>query len=115
MAIRRVSEDDYESFLLEKEFAVVLFDAPWDVGPGASIRPPFEAAAEAFSSRVNFGEVNCDEFDRVKSVPIVNVPTVAYYKGGRLIAAPVGASQDVTARTRAMLEGKRIGRKDGWG
>ena len=80
------------------------------------IDPPlFEEAAEALSSRVNFGEVNTDEFIRVKSIPIANVPTVAYYKDGQLIAALVGAQQDVTARTQAMLDGKRIGRKDGWG
>ena len=58
MEIRRVSEDDYESFLREKEYAVVLFDAPWDLGPGALIRPLFEKAAGAFGGRVNFGEVN---------------------------------------------------------
>ena len=115
MEIRRVSEDDYESFLREKEYAVVLFDAPWDLGPGALIRPLFEKAAGAFGGRVNFGEVNTDEFMRVRSIPVLNVPTVAYYNAGQLIAALVGAQQDVTARTQAMLDGKRIGRKDGWG
>ena len=55
MEIRRISEDEFESFLREKEYAVVLFDAPWDVGPGALIRPLFEKAAAALSNRVNFG------------------------------------------------------------
>jgi thioredoxin 1 len=115
MEIHRVSEDEYESFLREKEYAVVLFDAPWDVGPGALIRPRFEKAAKAFHGRVNFGEVNCDELVRVaRSIRLANVPTVAYYKDGQLLAALVSAQQDVTARTRAMLDGKRIGRRDGW-
>ena len=35
MEIRRVSEDEYESFLREKAYTVILFDAPWDIGPGA--------------------------------------------------------------------------------
>jgi len=110
-----VSEEAYELFLRQKEFAVILFDAPWDVGPGAMIRPRFEKAARAFSDRVNFGEVNFDELDRVvKSVGLANVPTVAYYKDGRLIAALVSATQDVTARTQALLDGKHIGRNDGW-
>ena len=116
MEIRSVSEDEYESFLREKEYTVVLFDAPWDVGPGALIRPPFEKAARAFGGRVNFGEVNTDEFTRVpKSISVANVPTVAYFRGGQLVAAMVGAQQDVAARTQAMMDGKRIGRKDGLG
>jgi thioredoxin 1 len=115
MEIRGVSEDEYESFLREKEYAVVLFDAAWDVGPGLAIRPRFERAAREFADRVNFGVIDCDEQVRVAiSTAVVNVPTVAYYKGGRLIATLVGGVQDVTARTRAMLDGKRIGHNDGW-
>ncbi len=115
MEIRRVSDEGYESFLREKEYAVILFDATGDVGPGLLIRPRFERAARAFADRVNFGEVDCDEQSRVvTSIPVLNVPTVAYYKGGRLIAALVSAVQDVNARTGAMLDGKRIGRGDGW-
>lgn len=113
--IRRVSEGEYESFLREKEYAVVLFDEPWDDGPGAMIRPRFEEAAKAFNARVSFGEVNCDEFARVaRSIQLANVPTVAYYEGSRSIVALIGGRQDVTARPRAMLDGKRIGSKDGW-
>ena len=115
MEICRISENEFEPFLQEKEYTVVLFDAPWDVGPGAIIRPLFEKAAGALNSQVNFGEVNCDEFSRVKSIPILNVPTVAYYKGRQLIAALIGAQQDVTRRTQAMLDGEQIGRNDGWG
>lgn len=115
MEIRNLSDDEYESFLLEKEYAVVLFDAPWDVGGGAAIRPRFERAASAFADRVNFGEVNCDEQIRVPgTIKIVNVPTVAYYKGGVLVAALIGYAQDVTGRTEAMLNGRRIGYKDRW-
>jgi len=115
MEIRRVSDDEYESFLQETEYAVILFDAPWDVGPGALIRPRFEKAARAFHGRVNFGEVDCDGAARAaRSLGLANVPTVAYYKGGRLLAALVGARQNVAARTRAILDGRRIGRRDGW-
>ncbi len=115
MEIRSVSEVGYESFLREKEYAVILFDASWDVGPGAMIRPRFERAAQAFTDRVNFGEANCDELVRLATlIRLENVPAVAYYKVGRLIAVLIGGLQDVTARTRAMLEGRRIGRNDGW-
>lgn len=114
MAARKLSDDEYESFLSEKKFAVILFDAPWDVGPGAEIRPRFEKAVALFGERVNFGEINVDESARVaKSIPIVSIPNVAYFKNGRLIAALVGENQDVAARTQAVLDGAPIGRGDG--
>jgi thioredoxin-like negative regulator of GroEL len=115
MEIRKVSGDDYETFLRERQYAVVLFGAPWDVGPGAMIRPRFEKAARIFTDRVNFGEVNCDEFVRVAtSLRLANVPGMAYYKNGQPIAVLIGGLQDVAARTQALLNGQRIGPDDGW-
>ena len=110
----KLSENNYESFLRRMEYTVVLLDASWDVGPGGVIRPRFEEAARAFDGRVGFGEVNCDECVFVaRSVGIVSVPTVAYYKGGQLIVALVGSNQNIIARTQAMMDGMWIGRKDG--
>jgi thioredoxin 1 len=114
MAIRRISRDQFGLFLRKSAYAVVLFDAPWDVGPGSLIRPRFEEAARAFDGRVRFGEVDCDELaDVAKAIGLSNVPAVWYYEGGRLIAALVGVQQGVVARPRAMLGGGPIGRNDG--
>ena len=69
----------------------------------------------AFAEWVNFGEVDCDEEPSLAtSIPVLNVPTVAYYCGGRLFAAQISATQNVAARTQAMLDGIRIGQADGW-
>ncbi|OJW07439.1 MAG: hypothetical protein BGO49_26090 [Planctomycetales bacterium 71-10] len=112
MAIHEVSTAEYDSFLRERDYAVILYDAPWDVGPGALIRPLFEEAAAALGGRVNFGAVDVDVFGPEAGLPVANVPTVGYFKGGRLVAALIGP-QDVAARTRAMLEGKHLGYRDG--
>jgi hypothetical protein len=86
VAIRRISGDEFGPFLRERAYAVVLFDAPWDVGPGSLIRSRFEEAARAFDGRVQFGEVDCDELaDVAKAIGLLNVPAVGYFDGGRLI------------------------------
>jgi hypothetical protein len=42
-----------------------------------------------------------------------NVPLVAYYRDGRLVAALIGADQDVKARLERVLWGEPIGYNDG--
>jgi len=107
MTIPWVTDDNFDAFFLAKTYSVLLFDAPWDVGPGAQIRPRFESAAQTWGGSVNFGRVDCDAQPRlVRSIPICNVPTVAYYKRARLVAALVSASQDVSARVGALIEGR---------
>jgi len=112
--IRRVSGQEYEAFLAERIWAVVLFDAPWDIGPGAMIRPRFERAQRAFGKQASFAQVNCDEeHDLARTLGLLNLPTVAYYRSGVLVAALIGAQQDVRARTSALIYEEPLGRQDG--
>ncbi|MDR3620979.1 MAG: protein disulfide isomerase family protein [Paludisphaera borealis] len=111
MAIRAISADEFESFLRESEYAVVLFDASWNAASKEEFRPRFEAASETYADRVVFGEIDCDDSVEIaRSVPIVNLPTVAYYRRGGLIAALVGY-QNVTSLAQALIEGKPIRRE----
>jgi len=110
VAILRVTAESYSRFLIAKPYAVILFDAAWDVGPGAEIRRSFESAAAAIAEHANFGEVNVDdELCLARQIPIINVPTVAYYRDGQLIKALIGANQDVAGRLSALIDGCEIG------
>lgn len=109
MEIPRLTEDVYECFVREWGHAVILFDAPWDVGPGRTMRPLFLEAARTYGDRVGFGEVNVDEFvRRPGGVAIANVPVVVYYRRGKVVAEMVGAGQDVSGWTQALLDGEPI-------
>jgi thioredoxin 1 len=115
MVIANITTDTYQSFINDKPYAIILFDAPWDVGPGAMIRPSFEATAVKFADRINFGEINVDESQEIaRQVHILNVPTVAYYKNGQLIKALIGAYQDIEGRLSALMDGGEIGYDDGY-
>jgi thioredoxin-like negative regulator of GroEL len=109
---------DFQSFIEAKKAAVVPFDAEWDVACRSVLRRRMRMleAEELLADQVNFGEVDCDtNLDLAESIPIPNVPSVVYYRNGELIAALVGAEQNVRARVERVLRGESIGYKDGLG
>jgi thioredoxin-like negative regulator of GroEL len=72
------------------------------------------ATAKEFPTGVNFGEVDCDaDGELAKSIPVLNVPLVAYYRRGQLVAALIGNEQNVLERLRRMMRDESIGYKDG--
>jgi thioredoxin-like negative regulator of GroEL len=69
-----------------------------------------EEAERALAERVNFGEVDCDRAPELaKALPVRNVPSVAYYREGKLIATLIGAGQDVKGCLERVLRGEPIG------
>jgi hypothetical protein len=58
----------------------------------------------------NFGEMDCGSNRAVaKSIPVPIAPLAAYYRYGGLIAALVGAQQNIRARMEQTLRGESIG------
>jgi thioredoxin 1 len=109
-----LSEADIESFVAENSVAAIHFDAVWDVSGLASIQPKLEEAESVFGGQVAFGFVDCDTSPELaKAIPILNVPTVAYYRNGKIVAALIGAQQNVLLRLQHLLRGEEVGYKDG--
>jgi thioredoxin-like negative regulator of GroEL len=97
-----LTQADIASFLAEKPVAAIHFDANWDGKYRAVTRSAMADAEQVLAECVNFGEIDCDsEPELAKSIPILNVPSVAYYRDGRLVGALIGANQNV----RLLLEG----------
>jgi len=111
--IRKLNSEQYTSFLAEKSVAAVHFDAEWD-GYRKGVRASMIEAQEAFGDQVSFGEIDTDSnWELSRSIPVLNVPLVAYYRDGKLLAALIGADQNVRARVERVLNGQPIGYKDG--
>jgi thioredoxin-like negative regulator of GroEL len=71
-------------------------------------------AEEALPEQVNFGEIDCDSCPELaKAIPVRNVPLVAYYRAGKLIAELIGAEQNVRVRLERLLRDEPIGHA-GW-
>jgi len=113
--VHQLTEKDFTDFISQREFAVVHFDSEWDVG----CRPPMQwvmsKASEEFPD-VNFGEMDPDQnIELAKSIGVNNIPTVAYYRRGHVVAALPGATQNVPERLRRIMRGGSIGKNDDTG
>jgi Thioredoxin len=110
MNMRLLTGTEVEAFIGAKPAAAIHFDAEWDTNYRTIVRRKMEEARQALGEQVNFGEVDCDlEAELAKSVPVLNVPSVAYYRNGVLIAALIGTEQDVRGGLERILRGESIG------
>jgi thioredoxin-like negative regulator of GroEL len=111
-----LNSQKFESFIAAKSVAATHFDAEWNSSSRAVMRGKMREAEASLSEQVNFGEVDCDASPELaKSIRLLNVPSVAYYKHGKLIRALIGEKQDVRSRLERILRGESIGRDDGLG
>jgi hypothetical protein len=108
--MRQLTTSDFESFISAKPAAAIHFDVAWDVRYRPILHGKMLEAENALGHRANFGEVDCDSNPELaKSIPVPNVPLVAYYRDGTLIAALVGADQNVRTQLERVLLGETIG------
>jgi thioredoxin-like negative regulator of GroEL len=112
--MRQISDADYDPYIGEKSFAVIHFDAEWDRRLRDITRLRMREAEQIYGDLANFGEVDADQqLKLATSIPILNVPLVAYYRDGKLVAALVGAGQNVRARLERVILRQPIGYHDG--
>jgi thioredoxin-like negative regulator of GroEL len=111
--MQRLTSQTFHSFLSSHRIAAVHFDAEWDAHR-ARVRQSMLDAEATLSDCAGFAEVDVDtSVDLARSIGVANVPLVAYYRDGQLVAALVGADQNVKARTERVLRGDPIGYNDG--
>jgi thioredoxin-like negative regulator of GroEL len=107
--MRLLTRANIAPFLAEKPVAAVHFDASWNAEHRKVMRGVMVGAEQALAERVNFGEVDCDrDPELAKSIPILNLPSVAYFRDGKLVGALIGTSQDVRLHLERLLRGDSI-------
>src|SRR5262245_32047292 len=112
--MRQLTSEEYHAFVAAKPAAAIHFDADWNAQLREMTRLKMLEAELALDDRVSFGEIDCDaHLGLAKSIPVCGVPVVAYYQNGELVAALIGATQNVRARLERVLRGEEIGYKDG--
>ncbi|RLB36461.1 MAG: thioredoxin [Deltaproteobacteria bacterium] len=101
-----VTDGDFEAQVLS-EPGPVLLDcwAPW-CGPCRSVAPILDELASAYAGRVKIAKLNVDENPVTASrFGIQSIPTMLFFKGGRLMQKLVGAvpRQEIEANLRAIM------------
>jgi thioredoxin-like negative regulator of GroEL len=112
--MRQLKSAEFESFIAAKSAAAIHFDAEWDVAYRPLLRRRMLDAERELADRANFGEVDIDDnMELAKSMRLLNVPSVAYYRNGQLVALLIGSRQNVRQRLERVMRGESIGYRDG--
>ena len=87
-----LSAADFERNLQKSDLPLVVdFWAPW-CGPCRAMAPHFEAAAAQLEPRFQLIKVNTEEAQQLAArYQIRSIPTVAIFKGGRMLVSQPGA------------------------
>jgi len=91
--------------LAQDKLVVVDFWAEW-CGPCRSIAPAVDELAAEFEGKAIIGKYNVDDDNALSSeMGIRNIPTLLFFKGGKLVDKQVGASSkaDLKAKIEANL------------
>ena len=101
----KITDANYKELLAQDKLVVVDFWAEW-CGPCRSIAPYVEELAAAYEGKALIGKYNVDDDNALSSeMGIRNIPTLLFFKGGKLVDKQVGASSkaDLKAKIEANL------------
>ena len=102
---QKITDANYKELLAQDKLVVVDFWAEW-CGPCRSIAPAIDELAAEFEGKAIIGKYNVDDDNALSSeMGIRNIPTLLFFKGGKLVDKQVGASSkaDLKAKIEANL------------
>ncbi len=102
---QKITDANYKELLAQDKLVVVDFWAEW-CGPCRSIAPAVDELADEFEGKAIIGKYNVDDDNALSSeMGIRNIPTLLFFKGGKLVDKQVGASSkaDLKAKIEANL------------
>ena len=102
---KKITDANYKELLAQDKLVVVDFWAEW-CGPCRSIAPYVDELATEYEGKAIIGKYNVDDDNALSSeMGIRNIPTILFFKGGKLVDKQVGASSkaDLKAKIEANL------------
>lgn len=104
MAVLELNEQNFEETILNNDFVVIDFWAPW-CGPCQGFAPVYEAASEKHAD-ITFAKVNTEEQQGLAAhFQVRSIPTLVIFREKVIIyaqpgALPAGAFDDLVARAK---------------
>jgi thioredoxin 1 len=91
MSVEELTGGNFDKFAAQNTSAVVDIWAPW-CGPCRMVSPIIEKLADRYKGKVAFGKMNSDDHgEKAGALGIMSIPTLLFYKQGRLVDRIVGA------------------------
>jgi thioredoxin 1 len=91
MSVSEVGGATFDRFAQENTAAVVDVWAPW-CGPCRMVSPIVDRLSEKYHGKVAFAKMNSDDNgEKAGALGIMSIPTLLFYKQGKLVDRIVGA------------------------
>ena len=91
MVVQEIDGAHFDGFAQGNGAAVIDIWAPW-CGPCRMVSPVVDRLSEKYKCKVSFGKMNSDDNgDKAGALGIMSIPTLLFYKQGKLVDRMVGA------------------------
>lgn len=91
MVVQEIAGANFDKFAGGAPAAVVDVWAPW-CGPCRMVSPIVDRLSEKYKDKVAFAKLNSDDNgEKAGALGIMSIPTLLFYKQGRLVDRIVGA------------------------
>ncbi len=103
MAVSHLTDSSFDNEVLKSDVPVLVdFWAPW-CGPCKTIGPFIEELAKEFDGKLKVGKINIDDNSEVATrYGIMSIPTLMFFKGGKVMDQAAGALSKADLRKRIM-------------
>jgi thioredoxin 1 len=91
MSVQELNGTAFDKFAADSPVAVVDVWAPW-CGPCRMVSPIVDRLSDRYKGKVAFGKMNSDDNgEKAGALGIMSIPTLLFYKQGKLVDRIVGA------------------------
>ena len=105
----KLTADEITLIVENSDIAVVHLDAEWDGYRLAIERKINEILAQHPPTDVAFAYVDVDEqLELARSLKVINVPTLVYFRHGRVVGSVIGQGQDISANIARVRSGDQL-------
>lgn len=103
MAVAQLKDSSFDEEVLKSDLPVLVdFWAPW-CGPCKMVGPVIEELAKEFDGKLKIGKINIDDDSQVATrYGIMSIPTLMFFKGGKVMEQVVGALSKADLKKKIM-------------